>query len=194
MKLISDNYIELLKDLHKSRKGFGLGLSKMENKMEKLITGVLNEEHIRLLEKSKRFLDYGCGKGRIVMYVKDTQPNTEVVGYDPGMEEYKTLPEGKFDFVWCTDVLEHIEPDLIENVLNHINELSSDYLYLCVNCSKAKKTLRDGRNAHLIIKPKEWWREHFVKMGNILKEEIRISKWGKQKEFESINYFVLLKK
>ena len=142
----------------------------------------------------KTILDYGCGKGRIVMYVKDTQPNTEVVGYDPGMEEYKTLPEGKFDFVWCTDVLEHIEPDLIENVLNHINELSSDYLYLCVNCSRAKKTLRDGRNAHLIIKPKEWWREHFVKMGNILKEEIRISKWGKQKEFESINYFVLLKK
>jgi len=190
MKLISDEYKEQNKLLHERKKAFGMGMSKMEN----LTSGVFNEEHIELLKKSKRFLDYGCGKGGLVMYVKDTQPNTEVVGYDPGMEEYQNLPEGKFDYIWCADVLEHIESELLQNVLDHINELSTDILYLSANLTPAKKDLPDGRNAHLIQKPSSWWKEHFEKIGTILKDEITIAYWGKNKEKKSINYHVLIKK
>jgi len=182
---ITENYKLLLKDLHNRKKSFGAGQPNVY---------LLDGEHINCLKKSVRVLDYGCGKGTFVKYVEKTYTHIDMSGYDPAIEEYSKQPEGKFDFIWCTDVLEHIEPELLENVLNHIYELSSNFLYVSANCSKAKKTLIDGRNAHLIIKPKEWWKNHFQKLGNIIKEEVTISKWGKNKELESINYHVIIKK
>src|SRR5262245_2535234 len=65
-------------------------------------------------------LDYGCGKGQqyAPMLLKDETGDTydgvidflgvdDVHRYDPCYRPYSTLPEGRFDAVISTDVLEH---------------------------------------------------------------------------------------
>ena len=76
--------------------------------------------------------------------------------YDPGIKGKDSLPEPA-QMVVCIDVLEHIEPDHLPAVLNHLKELTREVLYLTVACYPAQKHLADGRNAHLIIEPPSWW-------------------------------------
>ena len=102
-------------------------------------------------------LDYGCGKGWILKSLQETYPTCNIVGYDPAVLEYKQVPNKEFDCVFCIDVLEHIEPTCISNVLDNINQLSSKYVWLRIDTLPARKRLPDGRNAHLIIEQPSYW-------------------------------------
>lgn len=59
--------------------------------------------------------------------------------------------------VACIDVLEHIEPDYLEDVLDHLESLTEVILFCSIHTGPAGKTLDDGRNAHLIQQPYTWW-------------------------------------
>jgi hypothetical protein len=59
--------------------------------------------------------------------------------------------------VACIDVLEHIEPECLDNVLDHIASLTEAVAFLSIHTGPALKKLPDGRNAHLIQEPAEWW-------------------------------------
>jgi hypothetical protein len=59
--------------------------------------------------------------------------------------------------VACIDVLEHIEPHLLDNVLDDLRRVTRDLLFVTVDCGPAVKVLPDGRNAHLIQQPPSWW-------------------------------------
>jgi hypothetical protein len=59
--------------------------------------------------------------------------------------------------VCCIDVLEHIEPALLDNVLDDLKRVTQRIGVFTVCCEEAKKFLSDGRNAHLIVQPAEWW-------------------------------------
>lgn len=108
------------------------------------------------ISNAKTVLDYGAGQG--VLAKKLRSEGIDVTEYDPGIPAKETKPEGTFDFVVCADVLEHIEPAYIENVLNEIDQ----YLTvggLLIPCLKParKHTLPDGRNAHVLIRSRAWW-------------------------------------
>lgn len=81
--------------------------------------------------------------------------------YDPGVPEYEEMPEPA-EMVVCIDVLEHIEPDLIDDVLDHLESLTEKVLFATVHMLPAGKILPDGRNAHLIQKPPAWWLPKFL--------------------------------
>ena len=104
MDLISPYYKHLLNRLHHQRpRGFG------------------NTAWLKGLEQftdgHKSFLDYGCGKGNVVNGLKERYPDALVRGYDPGMPDFDKVPDSSetYEFLLCTDVLEHIEPDRIDN-------------------------------------------------------------------------------
>ena len=134
MLLVSDEYREQLKLLHRKWESFGSG-----SKYRGEFIGSLGYKDI---------LDYGCGKGRLGTNKK----------YDPALPEFSEEPEPA-DLVVCTDVLEHIEPECLDNVLRHIRSKMLKAGYFTIGCSPAAKKLSDGRNAHLIIRPPEWWVE-----------------------------------
>lgn len=100
-------------------------------------------------------LDYGCGKGKLGLGRK----------YDPAIPEFFADPEPA-DLLVSTDVLEHIEPDLLDNVLIHMKSKMKKQGFLTIGCSPAAKKLPDGRNAHLIVQSPDWWieklKEHFT--------------------------------
>lgn len=102
-------------------------------------------------------LDYGCGKGTLKANLGGI-----VREYDPSIPGKDHDPEPA-DMVVCTDVLEHIEPDLLDDVLQHLASKVRKVLFFSVSSRPAKKTLPDGRNAHLIIQPREWWLERMRK-------------------------------
>lgn len=100
---------------------------------------------------STDILDYGCGKSTL-----QQQLPFKIQQYDPAVPKYSTLPDPA-DIVVCTDVLEHIEPDNLGNVLLHIHSLAKKAAFLVIATRPAKKILEDGRNAHLIVKDMVWW-------------------------------------
>lgn len=163
--IINDDYKNQLKELHSNPKTFNNG-----TKQYKVIKDFLTRHSFKSL------IDFGCGKGGLISCIKEFHPEIKnVTGYDPGYEEYERLPSEKFECLVSTDALEHIEPEFLEDSLRTINRLFTDYCFLRIACYRAKKTLPDGRNAHLIVEEPEWWVEKIKKFidGTIEYTEIR---------------------
>jgi 2-polyprenyl-3-methyl-5-hydroxy-6-metoxy-1,4-benzoquinol methylase len=149
MSLYSNKYVEELKWLHSRQdrpRGFG-------GKIKPLGAFYTFYEKWKPLS----VLDYGCGKGAILEHLKKSLPNTTWHGYDPAVNEYKNIIEKEYDCVFSNDVLEHIEPEYLDNVLDHIWQLSRKSIWLRIDTRPARKVLKDGRNAHLILEDKDWW-------------------------------------
>ena len=102
---------------------------------------------------STTVLDYGCGKGSLRKALGEF-----VANYDPAVPEWAEMPSPA-DLVVCTDVLEHVEPEQLGRVVDHIRSLTLRAAFFVIACREARKTLADGRNAHLIVQPPEWWVE-----------------------------------
>ena len=66
-------------------------------------------------------------------------------------------PDQPADILSCLDVLEHIELTSIDDVLQDINNLTRHFCYLVIDLQPAVKTLADGRNAHILLAPPDWW-------------------------------------
>jgi 2-polyprenyl-3-methyl-5-hydroxy-6-metoxy-1,4-benzoquinol methylase len=103
----------------------------------------------------KSILDYGCGKAVIHKKAK----LGDVTLYDPYYQPYSKKPNGTFDMVICTDVMEHIPGDEVGRVLLELVNYTNKVLFLAICTKPAKKTFKNGKNVHLTIKPKEWWEQ-----------------------------------
>lgn len=145
MTLISDEYRAQQRQLHAERDDYGVA----SVKFAPLVTHMVN------LHKISTLLDYGAGKGRLRDALNPVSP-VMVECYDPGIEEFSSEPDPA-ELVCCIDVLEHIEPDNLHDVLAHLASKTERFAFLTVHCGPAAKVLPDGRNAHLIQEPPEWW-------------------------------------
>jgi hypothetical protein len=112
----------------------------------------------------KELLDYGSGKGLLKAGLKD---RLTVHEYDPAIAGKDTPPQ-PIDFVACTDVLEHIEPACLDDVLADLARVTGQLGFFTIALRPAMKTLADGRNAHLIQQTGHWWVEK-------LKEYFRVT-------------------
>lgn len=110
----------------------------------------------KVIELAKRFetrsvLDYGCGQRTLAAAMPFA-----ITSYDPFIEGCDSEP-AVHDLVVCGDVLEHIEPDCLVDVLTHLHSKVGRVILLDVATRPAKKVLSDGRNAHLIQETNSWW-------------------------------------
>ena len=143
--LITEEYRKQQEELH-SKGNYGVTASKYGA----IVSGLVDKLQIDHL------LDYGCGSN---LSLRDTlKPKRKFTyqAYDPGVPDYAGDPVPA-ELVVCVDVLEHIEPDLLDDVLDHLCDLTDVVLFCTINTGPAGKVLSDGRNAHLIQQPMEWW-------------------------------------
>lgn len=150
--LISEEYKRLNEELHATNEGYGGGGSKWVRHIAEMAEGIGTQD----------ILDYGCGKGTLSMHFPFT-----IQQYDPAIPRFSDLPKPA-DLVVCTDVLEHIEPESLDDVLEHLHLLTKKALFAVVHTGEAAKTLSDGRNAHLSIHPPQWWMNKLYEKFNIL--------------------------
>ena len=115
----------------------------------------------------KSISDYGAGKKRLLEGLRKAGVYpSEYLPYDPVFPEYG-VPKPA-DLVCCIDVLEHIEPELIDNVINDLQKITKNLGFFTIHMGPAAKTLIDGRNAHLIQKPSSWWLPKIAKYFEVL--------------------------
>lgn len=108
--------------------------------------------------RSGSILDYGAGLGRFGEQLERLAPGRyAVTNYEPSIPAFDTLPNGPYDAVVATHVLEHVEPELLAATLEELRARARRLVYIEVPHELAGKTLADGRNAHLIVQPREWW-------------------------------------
>ena len=102
-------------------------------------------------------MDYGSGKGTLKYCLSirsHKNPIYTVFNYEPafGIDERRPC-----DLVICRAVLEHVEPDLIEDVLHDLRSCTLKVAYLCIGLRLSADILPDGSNAHKIIESADWW-------------------------------------
>lgn len=139
--LITEHYKQLNADLHKSNQSYGMSGGKWANQIAELSIAL----------DTRDVLDYGCGKSTLALNLP-----FQINQYDPAIAKYAKRPDPA-DIVVCTDVLEHIEPDCLDSVLDDLRRLMKKVGFFTVATRPARKTLGDGRNAHLIQENYRWW-------------------------------------
>jgi hypothetical protein len=142
--LISEDYKAQQRELHQNEYYGTASVS-----YAPLVTNLINQLQI------DEMLDYGAGKGRLAESIKpDRKLLIEL--YDPAQPDWSDTPSPR-QFVTCIDVLEHIEPELLNNVLNDLQRVTKQYGFFTIHTGPAVKVLNDGRNAHLIQEDFRWW-------------------------------------
>lgn len=146
-QLISTGYREQQQHLHETTEYGTMG-----QHYGPLVSQIIEKLQITHL------LDYGCGRKMGLLKSLKTSGKLTYQGYDPGagLEELATAPIPA-QMVCCIDVLEHIEPEYLENVLDHLATLTEVVALVTIHTGPAMKVLPDGRNAHLTQEPMQWW-------------------------------------
>ena len=151
MTLISKQYLKQNRKLHKKSKGYG-------SSGYVWAPVVL---HMMRDNGCKNVLDYGAGKGTLGVTLGDFVQN-----YDPVTFPLDPKPA---DLLVCLDVLEHIEPEMLDAVLAHMRSLMKVCGLLTICTRPAQKNLPDGRNAHLIVEQEDWWVARLTGAGFIVR-------------------------
>lgn len=147
------DYREQYGQLHAGGKYFpGFSISPYVPRIAELV-----REH-----QAERLLDYGCGRG--LQYLKrrvhDQWGGVLPYCYDIGVRGLDEKPEGLFDGVICTDVLEHIEradlPAVLWDLLSYTRV--GAFMFLVISCRPSRKKLPRGGDVHVTVEPPSWWK------------------------------------
>lgn len=132
--------------------------------------------------------DFGCGTGRpaaslrklfktvLAVDFSDSCLDPEVrkqLGEDFRFEkrdltDKNHIPVTPTDYGFCTDVLEHIPPELVEQTLENILA-SAKWVFFMIDCAEDSMGALIGAPLHLTVKPYAWWKETFERLGyNVL--------------------------
>jgi hypothetical protein len=116
---------------------------------------------------ARTLLDFGCGRGDAYRSPHKIHhqwgiPRQFVTLYDPAFYRMDTIPTGSFDIVVCSDVLEHIPEDEVDEFIARLFSHAKKAVWASVCCRPAKKFFPDTEvNLHVTQKPYDWWREAF---------------------------------
>jgi hypothetical protein len=165
---ISDGYRALQAELHRTRADYG----EASEDWAPLVARVVRANGVTSL------LDYGAGKQRLGSALARLLPAPiEIRSYDPAIPEIAG-PPAPAEMVACIDVLEHVEPSCLDTVLDDLARLALKVGFFTITAAPARKTLPDGRNAHLIQEGPPWWRPRLEARFTVLRlNDFRHSFW-----------------
>jgi hypothetical protein len=147
---ITSGHTEAHKALHKDL-SYGLDGRKHKAVVEKLSQSM----------KTPSIMDYGCGKGTL-----SSSLPFPVWEYDPAIAGKDNVPRPA-DLVICTNVLQMVEPEMLDNVLGDLVRCTRVCLFAVIETGPSDRVLPDGRNLNLIQKDKDWWHKKLDEYFNI---------------------------
>lgn len=122
-------------------------------------------------------VDFGCGTGRAAQYFKDLgfyvigvdfasnclDPDVDIIFRQKCIWEPMGL---KSDYGFCTDVMEHIPPEYVDQTLSQISNTVRHHCYFQIACRKDGYGRLIGEPLHLTVRTAKWWEntlsEHFT--------------------------------
>jgi len=126
---------------------------------------------------SGKVIDFGCGTGRGALKLKEHGCDMLLLDFTDNSRDLpaKTLPFKRVDLTqqfdvpeanygYCTDVMEHIEPEKVADVICNI-------MAHCNKCFFQISTVPDsmgvliGQDLHLTVRPLKWWGDLFNSLG-----------------------------
>lgn len=156
--LISEEYQTEQARMHRDMPDYGVECLNYVG----LIARIIDANHIDTV------LDYGSGKGRLVEPLAETVARDFSISlYDPGIPEIAAPPEPA-QLVVCIDVLEHVEPQYTLSVLYDLARVTEQLCFITIGLTPASKTLSDGRNAHINLRPANDWMKLLLEHFNLL--------------------------
>ncbi len=138
---------------------------------------IVNIKDIIKSSNCSSLLDFGCGKGFLYKNkfklgekeydnLSDFWKINEIFLYDPGVKEFSTYPDKKYDGVVCTDVIEHIPEEDVINFIDGLFKLSNKFIFVVIATIPASKYFDDGNNIHLCLKTQDKWLNIFADFKN----------------------------
>lgn len=127
--------------------------------------------------------DFGSGTGRGALFLHEAGFDMTCIDIaDNSMDDkvkqvldgrfiqgniWKDLSIGRFDYIFCTDVMEHIPEDYIDAVLHNINKHSKEAF---MNIAFYNEPFGDliNETLHMTIKPFMWWVSKIAKVLDIV--------------------------
>lgn len=180
----SKAYVEQLRELHK-KESFGTGKD-----IPAIVNNLLKENSVQSV------LDFGSGKGYTSESIKSQYPDVTVYSYDPVTSNIE-LPKN-VDLVYSSDVLEHVEPEMLDKTLLDLSSRATKFQYHLIACHPAKKCLPNGKNAHLIVEDPKWWKSKLESLSEWKIENEFVTERTKNlkngKVLNVVKYIVLLSK
>lgn len=154
--IITESYKSLNKQLHDADPDYG-------------ISGHHWRDYVREYSEFGRLsiLDFGCGKCTLA---RSLGPAYRVTNFDPCIPGLDSTP-GPHDVVVCGDVMEHVEPSLVMNVLREIRRLTKRKAFFVIGLIPAQKFLADGRNAHLSMHDQATWGKFLEEAGFTVEQQ-----------------------
>lgn len=122
--------------------------------------GTTGWKHSKLIQsfidknKVESILDYGCGQSGLL----DKLIVDKKYYYDPAIDQHSDFPNIRVDMITCTDVMEHLLEEDVDDTLNHIKSFSNS-AYFNISLLLAKHRLPNGMNCHTCVKPSTWWKK-----------------------------------
>lgn len=114
-------------------------------------------------------LDYGCGKGEVSVNVVDV----DWTNYDPGIPGIDEKPPygKKFDIVVCTDVMEHVEEQYVDEVIKDLMKYTGTVLFVDIACYLTGKTFGEGpykgQDLHITVMSPDLWIARFEELASL---------------------------
>ena len=135
-------------------------------------------EYVRGLG-AESLCDVGCGRGgfckSLLGYVKyiygvdiASKPTGSGVWWTDSYADNLLLADKSIDYITSFDMLEHLPPDNIDNVLDEFVRVARVGLIFSI-CYRASSGTCDGQPLHLTVQPESWWLDKLVKYGNVRK-------------------------
>ena len=168
------DYIAQYKEYHKDNKKYrGDNLAPQIHHILELIQ----------MTQSTTLLDYGCGKGN--QWTNNILPVTPTL-YDPAVPEHENKPNGQFDGVISTDVMEHIPEEQIPQVFQEISQYATRFAFLAIATDPAIAVLPNGENAHCTLKPLEWWVDTWKEHTTNKDLQVHIKTYGQYRGYQIV--------
>ena len=168
------DYIAQYKEYHKDNKKYrGDNLAPQIHHILELIQ----------MTQSTTLLDYGCGKGN--QWTNNVLPVTPTL-YDSAVPEHENKPNGQFDGVISTDVMEHIPEEQIPQVFQEISQYATRFVFLAIATDPAIAVLPNGENAHCTLKPLEWWVDTWKEHTTNKDLQVHIKTYGQYRGYQIV--------